>query len=122
MYSYVPRMLLVCYPYVVVCTRMLLVCTRTYPYVTRMSPVWCISHDRISRLRRSLLAALPRELAAPPPLPRVGLARATIFRQLRRLRKKGKSVPENVAVSTAKTHLLGRRGHLSIWPKGARVA
>ena len=36
-------------------------------------------------LRRSLLAALPRELAAPPPLPRVGLARATIFRQLGRL-------------------------------------
>ena len=30
------------------------------------------------RIRRSLLAALPRELAAPPPLPRDGLVRATI--------------------------------------------
>ena len=31
------------------------------------------------------LAAKPRELAAPPLLPRVGFTRATIFRQLRRL-------------------------------------
>ena len=34
-YSYVTRM----YPYV-------LVCYSCVPYVTRMSPVWCISHDR----------------------------------------------------------------------------
>ena len=45
MYSYVSRMLLVCYPNVLVCTRMLLVCTCMYPHVSRMSPVWCISHD-----------------------------------------------------------------------------
>ena len=40
---------------------------------------------RMGRSRFGNLAALSRELAAPPPLPRVGLARATIFRQLRRL-------------------------------------
>ena len=31
---------------------------------------------------RNHLVAKQRELAGPPPLPRVGLARATIFRQL----------------------------------------
>ena len=37
--------LLVCYPYELVCTRMLLVCNCMYPYVTRMSLAWCLSHD-----------------------------------------------------------------------------
>ena len=62
MYPYVSRMpdwyvtrmypyVLVCFSYVTrilpVCTliRMSLVCARMYPYVSRMSPVWCISHD-----------------------------------------------------------------------------
>ena len=49
-YSYVTRMLLVCYSYVLVCysyvTRMLLVC---YSYVAHMllvAPVCSFSHDR----------------------------------------------------------------------------
>ena len=55
MYSYVTRMLLVCYSYVtsmlLVCTRMLLVC---YSYVL----VWCFSHNSlVARVLRYFRAA-----------------------------------------------------------------
>ena len=46
-----------------------------------------------------------RELATPPPLPRVGLARATILRQLRRL---GRGRQENLRRSEASRARRGR--------------
>ena len=48
LYSYVTRVLLVCYSYELVRTRVYSYVTRMYSYVTRMVFVFSFSHDQIA--------------------------------------------------------------------------